>query len=133
MTKQKNFKFLLPSLLVILFLISGCASGPQAQNNAQNSGSEAVQNQNNDTQPMQARELTEQETGLIAQQDLLNEIVAGGEISRCSEFEMEQFFVNCEVYILFARAENNADTQVCDEASNDNIKERCVAQVEAIE
>ncbi len=132
MTKQKNL-FLLPSLLVISFLISGCAAGPEVQNNAENSGAEMIENQNNDAWSVEDRELTEQETNLIAQQDLLNEITAGGDISRCSELEMEQFFVNCEVYILSARAENASDIAVCDEASNDNIKERCVAQVEAIE
>lgn len=133
MTKQNIFKNLFPTLLVFSFLIAGCAAGPEVQDNEESNGSGSLQDETTETQSVEARELTEQETDLIAQQDLLNKIVADGDISGCSELEMEQFFVNCEVYILSARAENAGDTAVCDDASNDNIKDRCVAQVESIE
>ena len=69
------------------------------------------------------------EEDLLKLQSSLTEIVTAGDVSKCTELTVEQYFVTCEINILSATAKSAADTQVCDKASNEYIKGRCVAQV----
>jgi hypothetical protein len=73
--------------------------------------------------------ITFSEQDLLRFQDRLNEIVKSGDVSKCKELTVQQFFVTCEVDMLSAQAKSADDTQVCDKASKKEIKDRCVAQV----
>ena len=75
-------------------------------------------------------EISEEVKTLLNSQDLLNEIVKSGDLSRCKEFDMEQYARSCEVNILSSKARTSGDTSICDDGSTDAIKQQCKALVE---
>lgn len=86
--------------------------------------------QTGDLQNPVTEEKKKEVENLLSLQDQLSEIVTEGDASRCQELSLEQFVVSCEVNILSAQAKTASDTGVCDKASTDDIKARCVATVE---
>ena len=118
------------------FLLSGCVSGadnlPEVGVTVNGEGdnvSEDATEINSDAGRAPQRGSDED---LLALQDKLNEIVLSGELQRCEELYMEQFFTNCEVIILSGRANSAEDTGVCEAASNEAIKLRCESAVQAM-
>lgn len=75
-------------------------------------------------------EISEEVKVLLNSQDLLNEIVKSDDLSRCKEFELEQYAKSCEVNILSARGGTSGDTSVCEDGSTEAIKLQCKALVE---
>jgi hypothetical protein len=58
-------------------------------------------------------------------QDKLNLLIAGGEITKCNDLDLNQFRDSCEANILVSRAKTNKDLTVCKEASTAEIKTQC--------
>lgn len=62
---------------------------------------------------------------LLFEQDKLNEYVKAGDVSKCVDFEMEQFRESCEANILAKSAVSAQDTVVCQSASTESVREKC--------
>jgi hypothetical protein len=71
-------------------------------------------------------EVQDQTSMLLEMQGKLSEIVLSGDVERCKELTLEQYLTSCEANILANRAQSPGDATVCDEASTENNKTRCI-------
>lgn len=106
-------------IVVSLMILGACGTQSQTQVQDVNNQQQAVDSDNQRVE------------SLLSQQDKLSRYIKDGDVSKCTDFEMDPFKETCESTILANRAMGAEDASVCESASSEAIRIKCEFLVES--